>query len=246
MAEKSLGGTLDAINPFSGPSGNQDYAPPIGLSQPSPTGADINTSGSSPSLISRAGSWLGNNIDSLSSGLKTAAPLIGAGGALNSIIQGPGKIPQKGNIQNLAGQLQGQANTLQQTAQPIIAAASSGNLPPGMENQLDTQLQQKINQIKAKYANLNLAGSTMEQQEIQAAQNTMAGQKSQEVQSYLTEGTNILGQASSTDAQASAEYQQLAQYQLKQQEDLQNEISQMLQAFGGGSGGSKSINLTGL
>ena len=167
----------------------------------------------------------GNGIGGLT---KNIAPLIAGGGLANALINGPGKIPQKGNIEANAAQLQ-------QNAAPLISAENTGILPAGEETQVDQQLQAQLAQIKAKYASMGLSGSTMEQQDLANAQNQSVANRANLAAQATQEGLAMNGAATQ-------DYSELATLQLQQQQDLQNQIAEMLQAFGGGQGRTNNNN----
>ena len=236
---KDFGGMLNSFNPFSGggaaPTGDSastqggtafPSASPSPDQMVSPSTATGTGSPVVPGVQSSSGSgdWLGNTLSSLSGAGKTVAPLIAGGGLINSIIGGTGKIPQKGNLENVAGQAMA-------SGQQEVNAANAGQLPPGLESQLDQQMQAQIQAIQAKYAGMGLAGSTMEQQEIQNIQSQNMAAKEQAVQSYLQQGL-------STENSAGADYAQIGQLQMAQQKDMATQIQNFLKAMAGGGGSS--------
>lgn len=215
-------------NQFTPSQNNQpQVAADVAASGPQGMGSGTGTAppgNASPSLLSQGWNLIsgGGGIPGLT---KNLSPLIAAGGIGNALLRGPGQIPQKAGLEANAAQLQ-------QNAGPLLNAMNTGELPPGEESMVDQQLQSQINGIKAKYAQMGLSGSTMEQQDISNAQNSATAQRAQLAQQATQTGI-------SESTTASADLNQLAEYQLKQQEDLQNQIAAMLQAFGGGSGAKK-------
>jgi hypothetical protein len=163
------------------------------------------------------GSWFGNANFS-----KMLPLLIGGGGILNSAIRGSGSTPQLGPMKDIAGQTKN-------AGQQMINAANAGQLPPGQEQQLDQQLAAQIAAIKAKYAGMGLSGSSMEQQDIQGVQAQSQADKQRAVQSYMDAGLKDIGIAGQ-------DYSAIGQLQMKQQEDMAQQIAAFLQAMTGGTG----------
>lgn len=178
----------------------------------------------SPGFLSQA--W-----DAVSGGkgigglVKNISPLIAGGAGVAGLLQGQGSIPNKGALQTNAA-------TTQQAALPLISSATTGQLPQGQENQLDQTLQSQINQIKAKYAGMGLSGSTMEQQDIQQAQNAIEGQRATMVQQAVAEGTGLLGLSNQS-------FSAIAQEQAAQDKNFQDALTALAQAFGGSSATKK-------
>ena len=180
------------------------------------------------SFLSNIGNlFTSGNLGSLAKGI---APVLAGGGIINSIVGGTGKIPQSGMLKNVAGQTYG-------AGQQEVQAAQAGQLPPGMEQQFDQQLAAQIAAIQANYAAKGLSGSSMEQQDIAAAQNQIQAQKQQELQTYLQQGLNTLGTAGS-------DYAAIGELQMKQNQDMATQIQNFLKAMGGGSSGGQSGNIT--
>ena len=163
-----------------------------------------------------SGANLGNLFQS-----KNLAPLL-SGGALAKSLLSKNSIPNKGMLQTQAG-------AAQNAALPLLNAQSTGQLPPGEEQQLQQQLSAQIAQIKSKWANMGMSNSSGEQQEIQAATNNLASQRSQMASDAVKTGLGLLGNAN-------AATNQLAQLQLAKDKELQDAISNFTKAMSGGYG----------
>lgn len=71
--------------------------------------------------------------------------------------------------QGISAQQTAQAPPLLATGQQQVAAAAAGQLTPAQQAQVTAALQANQQQIRAKYANLGLSGSTMEQSDLNQA-----------------------------------------------------------------------------
>lgn len=67
-------------------------------------------------------------------------------------------------------QLETLANNLSQGSNTLIPSVTTGNLPAGAEMRVNNAVQDQIQSIKSKYAQLGMTGSTPEAQEIAQAQ----------------------------------------------------------------------------
>ncbi len=143
--------------------------------------------------------------------------LLGAGSLGVSALSKP-KIPNVNDLNSAA-------NATKNTADQLINSEVNGRLPPGMQSMVSNALNDTIAGIKAKYANMNLSGSSSEQQEIQAAQERAAATTAQLATTVTNQGLNAENMAAQI-------FQQIAQLRLGQDQGLQNAIS----AFAGGAG----------
>lgn len=132
------------------------------------------------------------------------------------------KIP---NINNLTAD----ANAADQTANGLINAEQTGQLPPGQQQMVQSALSDSIAGIKAKYANMNLSGSSSEQQEISAAQERAAATTAQLA-------TQVTGQGLTALQLSEQIYAQIANIKLQEDQGLQNAIAQFSGAAALGAG----------
>lgn len=210
---------------------NGSSQPQVNLDQSNAGGAPpaaggnnpVTTAGASaPPAAGSGGLWNlisgGNGLGGL---IKNISPLVAAGVGVNGLIKGNGGVPN-GGAQTAIAQQQAAAGA------PLINAMNTGELPPGQEQQVDQQLQAQIAQIKAKYAQNGLSGSTMEQQDIQAAQNASTAQRASMAQQAVQTGISLLGGAQGG-------YNNLAVQQQALDKEEQEAISSLAAAFGGGS-----------
>jgi len=92
--------------------------------------------------------------------------------------------------------LQAQAAESQAQVAPLLSSLSSGQLPAGAQSLIDQQTQAEITQIKSKYAQMGLAGSTMEAQEISSAHERAQSQVFTIAQQMASTGLQALGASS--------------------------------------------------
>lgn len=147
--------------------------------------------------------------------------LLGGAGLGISALNKP-KIP---NINNLTAD----ANSADATANGLINAEQTGQLPPGQQQMVQSALSDSIAGIKAKYANMNLSGSSSEQQEISAAQERAAATTAQLA-------TQVTGQGLTALQLSEQIYAQIANIKLQEDQGLQNAIAQFSGAAALGAG----------
>ena len=155
-----------------------------------------------------------------------------AGSILGGLFQQkpPPEVPQ---LENLAGGLSSGAGSL-------IPSVTTGNLPPGAEMRVNNAVQDQIQSIKSKYAQLGMTGSTPEAQEIAQAQ--------ARGQAMAFEIADQLTQTGIKEAGLSANiYEAIQKTQLAQDSSLQGALagfagaaskfpfSSLSSLFGGGS-----------
>lgn len=104
--------------------------------------------------------------------------------------------------------LESYAGTEAATGRSQISLGESGQLNPGQTAALQQELQDGITQIKSRYAELGMSGSSSEAAAIAQAQQAYAGQVAKLAQGEITTGLTALGQAdSATQALANGELQ---------------------------------------
>jgi len=166
---------------------NSAFAP-ANLSTPAATGAGMEDLPFGPAtgtfdLGSSSSSGLGGNILSF---LKANPGLaLSGGGLLLSQLTKP-------RIPNLSG-VQDQLNNIGSTAKQLIASETTGVLPPGQEQMVQNAINDAKTQIRAKYANLGLSGSTMETQELNAVDERAVAERAQLAAQATQTGLNAAG-----------------------------------------------------
>lgn len=187
-----------------------------------PTGAAVSAP-STPSFLSQAWDTIsgGNGVGGL---VKNISPLISGGAGLASVLKGSGS-------NNVTNQLQANATSAQQAAAPLLAA-TAGALPQGEEQDVQNTLAASIAQIKAKYAQMGLSGSTMEQQDIANANNQASAQRATMAQQAVTTGANVLGVSNQG-------FTNVAASQAADDKSFQEALTALASAFGG-AGGTKT------
>jgi hypothetical protein len=104
--------------------------------------------------------------------LLTAAGIGGAtllgGQKIGSMLNPP--LPNQQDLQNVIGAQQAQFQQLGAEGQTLMQGLLTGQLPPGWQTMIDHQL----DQVRGKYAQLGLTGSTMEAQDLANTQVTSA------------------------------------------------------------------------
>jgi len=146
---------------------------------------------------------------------------LGGGGLLASLAMGQGSVPGEKQLKGLAGEA-GQLSSLS-------SAVLTGKLPPGASNLITNALNDTISGIKSKYASMGLSGSTMETQDIAAAQERASAQTFQLAQAITTQGLDAAGLAAQI-------YGAIADIQLQQDKELSSALGGFAQAGGYGAG----------
>lgn len=124
-----------------------------------------------------AGGGSGGNLS------KWAMPAIAGAGLLYNMTR-PNTVPGMSAIQNQASALDAQAAQLQNYV-------TSGTLPPGVQSVLSQVQQGMQQQIKAKYAQFGMSGSTSETQDLNNAALTVQSQGAQEAINLMNQGTSL-------------------------------------------------------
>lgn len=171
-------------------------------------------------LTGKAGDLLGKNSTTLGLGA------LGVLGAPLLRMVAPNLVTPK---MPYGGTLSAEANRLNSLSGPLISAESTGVLPPGQSVMVQQALNDNIASIKSKYAQMGLTGSTMEQQDINAAKNNAVSLSAQLASQATQTGLSEMGTANSL-------YTQLADYQLQQDAALQSSISNLAGSLGVGAG----------
>lgn len=147
---------------------------------------------------------------------------IAGGAGIGKQLLSPSVVP--GQAEALAN-----AKAAAAAAQGMIPAVTTGELPAGAKLSIQNALNDTTTAIKAKYAGLGLAGSTMERQDIAAA-----GERARAMEFDMAKQLTQLGlNAASISNQM---YQQIANVVLAEDRGLQDALSAFAQAMGLGGG----------
>lgn len=154
-----------------------------------------------PSLFSQATGFMQDNY-------KWMLPALGIGySALRPKAELPGAAQQEAYAQRM-GQIG------QQMTEPLL----TGQLPAGYQSALDRMQKSAEAQVKSRYAQMGLSGSSMERQELAAIPQQLETQKLQIAQSLAAQGMQSMGLSS-------AAYNQIAQNTLEQDKELANALA---------------------
>jgi hypothetical protein len=127
-------------------------------------------------------------------------------------------IPGQGALTDIANQ-QSKVGT------NLASSLSTGALPAGAQAQIDQSVASQIAQIRSKYAQMGLSGSSMENQDIAAVQRSAQEQAYTAASNATNTGLTALNNASATT-------QTIANQKLQQDQELQNAINSMASGFG--------------
>lgn len=190
----------------------------LGTGAGTPNPAGVNAAASDPVGALSAGSptsAAGGILPFLQKNSNWLLPAVGLGAAA---LKGD-QVPQEGNLTGLAqqaGQVGQLANSLQ-----------TGKLPAGAQQMAEQQLESDKTSIQSQYASMGLSNSPMMQQDLQKAQARYDATLYQMASQATTTGLNALGISSGI-------YNQIANYQLSQDQALQNAIASFAGAASGG------------
>lgn len=178
--------------------------------------------GGAPSLLSKIGGAASGVGDTLKTALSKENPLSLATAGL-----GLGYDVLSGNKQPAgSAQLKQQADQLAQQGAIEQQYLTTGKLPAGVQASVDQQTAQAIAQIRSKYAQLGLSGSTAEQQDIAAARQ----------QAVQTAGQGLLTTGLQSTGTAANLYGQIASLNQQQSDNTGKAIANLAAALSGGSG----------
>lgn len=163
-------------------------------------------------------SMLDNAVNSLT---KNPLALLGAGGLALDYFMTPSvsQMPETQPLEQSAGQLAATGNNLQ-------SYLTSGTLPPGAAEAVNSATEAAKAQIRSNYANLGLTGSTMEQQALGMADQNAAAQTFSIANQLMAEGANFTNLSDQL-------YQNILNETLRQDTSFQ----QALASFSGGLAG---------
>jgi hypothetical protein len=158
-------------------------------------------------------------------------------------------------LEGIAGQLSGPgslADLTGNTARSLIPSVSTGNIPPGAETYVHNAVNDAKQSIKSHYASMGITGSTMEGQELAAADARGQAMQFQLANELTKTGLTAAG-ISANDLTGSATiYDNILKLQLQQDEALQQALANFASASaigvglaaGGGKGGGTGIGST--
>lgn len=115
-------------------------------------------------------------------------------------------------------QLQGTADTASAISNNLLSAYKAGTLPPGMQQQFNTQAAAAKASIRNQYARMGMSGSSSEQSALAAVDNQIAGQAGNMLQTMLS-------QALSANQQAGGQYQTILTNSMAQDKAMTDAFS---------------------
>lgn len=147
-----------------------------------------------------------------------------------------GKLPQQAGLDALRGQAQSiaqqQAGYGTQLEQPLL----TGQLPGGAEQAVKNAVHDATVATKARYANLGLSGSTMEQDALNNIQDKATAQRFAIAEQMAATGQQATTQALQGLGLQDRVYTELMNAQLKQDQALQDAIARFASAAALGTG----------
>jgi hypothetical protein len=156
---------------------------------------------------------------------KNPAALIGALPLAMSLFQGNNQLlPAETALTKLATETQGESAALE-------APLFSGVLPPGAQEAVDAATRANIASVKSRFAEMGLAGSTMEDQAVQGVQRNAAAQQFQIADQLVGQGITAQGQTANI-------YSDLLRTQMTKDQQFKQAL--MLFAAGLARGGGSS------
>ena len=213
------GATAQSVAPVSPDTTAADIQTAIGNQPPDTLGQGQNIA------APKAGSGTGI-FDFLSKNVlgpaKEIAPLASLGAGAYGLIN---QIARPGGVEALSPLQQQQLNMLQQnqqTAQQYI----QGNVPDSQAQTIQSGVGAQVNNIKAKYAQMGMTGSTAESQDIAAAQQQGQVQLAQAQQAMIRTGAAMLGLPVNQIGQLTAQ-------QMAQDESFSNALASFAGALSG-------------
>lgn len=188
-------------------------------------------SGVKPSIVDEGGpmSWLARNI--LEPYKKSGVPeLLGIGIPAASLIRNLSLM--QGGQQPL-DPLQQQRLQMAQQQQNVAQQYLTGQVPASVQQNIQAQTQARVQQIRAKYAQLGMSGSTAEQQDIAAAQ----AQGSRDLATASTQMVNAGAAMMNLPAQ---QFQTLTREQLAQDAAFSDALAKFVASLSAGPAQTKT------
>lgn len=213
-------------NPLLGAATGSPNNPSLaGITTPANPLAGLTAAGGTNPLQSILGS---NGTGVLGSGISLSQLLAGAGG-LTGLFTNNGLGPAADSLNTMAGNNE---KLVQGQILPTALANQQGSLPGPALDAIAQKLGQGQAGIRGAYGGMDESGSTMEQQDLQAANLNARNEAFQESQAMAATGMQEATNLSQVD---SGIYQQLMNAQVAQDSALQAAIARVAAAFAGGS-----------
>lgn len=203
---------------------------PGGVAPPLSTGGSALADTSSSSLGSQALDFLSNG-----SNLKYAIP---AGELVNTLIQGPQKLPSSAQPLEAGGAVEG---PLQQTETQSLNAYNTGTLTAPQQAQIDQYTQQATNQL---YQQLASAGVTNPKQDSRYVEGMQTIQQQAESMKQQLLGGDLAAGQNAAEA-ATKDLTAVSEMQNKADEEYQQAIGDAVQSFATIAGGNSISKLLG-
>lgn len=128
--------------------------------------------------------------------------------------------PELGAINDLAKSSQAQGDQLSRAVTPQILDELQGKLPAAAQSSITAQVESEKASIRARYAEMGLQGSTMEGQDLAAADQRGVSQSFVTAQNLAQAGLSVLSQAGTDSSQAATLYGDVLREQTQQGQDL--------------------------
>lgn len=213
------GATAQSVAPVSPDTMAADIQTAIGNQPPDTLGQGQNIAAPKADGGTGIFDWLSKNVLGPAKEISPLASLgVGAYGLIN-------QIARPGGVSGLNPLQQQQLNMLQQnqqTAQQYL----QGNVPDSQAQVIQSNVGANINQIKAKYAQMGMTGSTAESQDIAAAQQSGQIQLAQAQTNMIRNGAAMLGLPTNAISK-------LTEQQLAQDEQFSNALASFAGALSG-------------
>jgi len=156
---------------------------------------------------------------------KNPQMLAGIGGVGLAALTGNQALPGTKQLKGLAGDIGALSSE--------ISDVQTGHLPPGAQGLVTQALNDSIATIRSSHAAMGTSGSTMEAQDIAAAQERAAAQTFQIASTLTSQGLDAAGLSAKL-------YEAIAQLSLGQDQELTTALASLAQQ-GGVAGGLKSV-----
>jgi hypothetical protein len=207
-------------------------------------GASATPGASGSTLPVSAGSGLGSSLGSAlggAAGSTLGSSLLGAGGLAALLASFKQPSVDTSSLQTLADQMKANGTAMGASANALIPTVTTGNLPAGAQAGITQSQQSAIAAIKSKYSSMGLAGSTMETQDINAANQSAQIAAFNEANTLTQTGLTEAGVSQSELGGAATIYNQIMQEQLSADQSLQKSLSNFAAAMALGGSGTSAI-----
>ena len=153
---------------------------------------------------------------------KNPSMLLSGAGLLGNMLMGQQQQPK------FQKQLSAEAQNMQAQGQQLASYLSSGNLPPGVQAQLNSAHEAAIASIRSQHASRGTSGSSMEAQDIQRINEAVVSQGASIATSLLQAGIN-------EQQMAAGIYSNLMNVSMAQNQQMSNAISGFTNALAYGA-----------